>query len=346
MARDPIDVMRLDRRSFLMTTGRAGASMLTASIVPAWFRPGDTSGLVNLGRSVFAMGTTVTITAFGRDRATLVAATGSAFEELYALDRTLSVFRPESEISRLNRAGVGESVSLSPATLEALAAAGRYTEMTDGGFDCTVGGLLSVWGFHDEITDQRPISDTALEDAIDGMGWHRVVLGTEGTAWRTHRATRIDLGGIGVGFTVDRMGEILRSHGIESALIDHSGDLLAIGRPPDADGWNVAIPDPEGSGPHLLELTLRDQALSTSSNRRTTRHVQGRTIGHIIDPRTGENPCGHLGVSVLAPTSTEADALSTALFVDADLDGQWRNGRREAIFVRAGDTERSVERIR
>lgn len=292
------------------------------------------------------MGTTVTIAAYGESRRHVIEATTEAFEELYRLDRLLSVFRPMSDISRLNDAEVGEPVRVDPSTEAALAASGRFTTLMSGRFDATVGGLLSALGFHEEWPTDRAASDQHLSDALEGVGWHHVRIDGDGTVRRLHPSTRIDLGGIGAGFAVDRMGAILRRNGVEAALIDHSGDLLAIGAPPDTDGWTVAIPDPAVPDRILTQISLRDRAVSTSTNLRSTRKVGGRTVGHILRPQTGENPGDHVSVSVCAPTSLEADALSTALFVEVPNGGGWQNGEREAILVRPDGREFSVERVR
>ncbi len=336
--------MTIDRRTFLSTSGRAAAGVFAGTLVPVWWKP-SADGRVMFERKAIAMGTTVSITAFGERRQQLIEATSAACEELYRLDRLLSVFRPTSEISQLNSAGVGEPVQLSETTMEALEDAQRYTKLTQGRFDVTVGGLLSSLGFHNDGGVPRPVTDRELSDVMEGIGWRHVRLEADGRACRTHPATQIDLGGIGAGFAVDRMGSILRRHGVESALIDHSGDLLAIGAPPDADGWSVVIPDPNGFGEYLQQISLRDRAISTSTNTMNTRTVGGRTVGHILEPNSGENPRDILSVSVLAPNSTEADALSTALFVQRDPESTWRNGEREAIVVRPDGHEHAVVRL-
>jgi thiamine biosynthesis lipoprotein len=334
------------RRQFLSNIGRMAASALAASVCPVWPRA-FAAGRAMLERTVAAMGTTVTIVSYGESRGQLIEATTEAFEELRRLDRLLSVFLPTSDIARLNEAEVGEAVHVEASTMDALAASGRFTSLTSGRFDATVGGLLSALGFHEEQTKaDRPVSERQLADAQEGIGWHRIRLDDDGTVRRLHPSTRVDLGGIGAGFAVDRMGGILRNHGVESALIDHSGDLLAIGAPPESDGWLVAIPDPAASDRPLTTLTLCDRAISTSSNLQSVRLVDGKTLGHIVEPLTGENPLRCASVSVLAPSSTEADALSTALFVDADAGGAWRNGQRDAIFVRPEGREHAVETLR
>jgi thiamine biosynthesis lipoprotein len=292
------------------------------------------------------MGTTVSITAHGEDRAHLMAATTRAFSELTRMDRLLSVYRNTSEISALNRTAGREPARVSDATGEILRRAKQFSALTEGTFDNTVEPLMNLWGFRTEGSVRSWPTDKELADAQEGVGWWRVEVSDDGWAMLSHRRSQVDLGGIGVGYTVDRMGEILRREGVSSALINHSGDILAIGAPPDTDGWPVAVPDPVDPYQLLVQLTLRDRAISTSSNRRSTRILQHATVGHILDPRTGKNPEGVLSVSVVAPTSTEADALSTALFVDRSRSAIWRSQQRELIVITDQGRERAVQWLR
>jgi len=337
--------MKIDRRAFLSQVGRTASAAALGSVLPSIIRPASMRDSAIVERTVFAMGTTVSITAHGPDRALLLSATTRAFEELTRMDRLLSVFCGSSEISSLNHAAGREPIRISPATAELLRSASIFSQLSDGSFDITVEPLMDLWGFRERPHRRWP-SDRELAEAREGLGWRRVDVSPDGWAFLTHPRTRIDVGGIGVGFTVDRMGEILRREGVTSALIDHSGDLLAIGSPPDEDGWPVAIPDPLDPETLLVHMSLCDRAISTSSNRRTTRMLDGIMIGHIVDPRTGKNPEGPLSVTVVAPTSTEADALSTTLFVEGPHDTKWRNGQRESIVVVDAGRERRVHRIR
>ena len=339
-------MMGMDRRRFLHQAGRAVSATAVGSVLPPWLRSADWSGPATVERAVFAMGTTVGITAHGEDRAHLMTATTRAFSELTSMDRLLSVYHETSEISVLNRAAGREPIRVSDATGEILQTATEFSALTGGAFDITVEPLMNLWGFRTEGSVRSWPTDKELADAQKVVGWWRVEVNEDGWATLSHPRSRIDLGGIGVGFTVDRMGEILRREGVSAALINHSGDILAIGAPPDTDGWPVAVPDPLDPEQQLVHLTLRDCAISTSSNRRSTRTLKQATVGHILDPRTGKNPEGVLSLSVVAPTSTEADALSTALFIDHSRSALWRNGHRESIVITDKGRERAVEWLR
>jgi thiamine biosynthesis lipoprotein len=129
----------------------------------------------------------------------------------------------------------------------------------------------------------------------------------------------LDLGGVAVGYALDRAAAMLRAMGIESALIELSGDYYAIGSPAGSSrGWEIGVLDPRSEGAVLETLYIRNQALSTSGNYANTVVYDARSYGHIFDPSAGYPSDRLLSATVVAPTAFEADAFSTALFVAGD----------------------------
>ena len=130
------------------------------------------------------------------------------------------------------------------------------------------------------------------------------------------RGLELNLGGIGKGYALDRIGQLLREADVTDWLI-HGGQssLLACGDHQGRGGWPVGIRNPLFPNTRLATILLRDQAMSTSGSGVQSFRHQGRRFGHILDPRTGWPADGMLSVTVLAPTAAEADALSTAFFV-------------------------------
>jgi thiamine biosynthesis lipoprotein len=138
--------------------------------------------------------------------------------------------------------------------------------------------------------------------------------------------TALDMGGIGVGYGLDRAGAVLRARGITRAFIDVSGDCLAIGAPPGRDGWPVEIAHPDGGTRRLGHVLLRDRALATSANTQSVVRWDGRDVGHVLDPDTGEPARGCRQATAVCRTGVEADALSTAMLV---------TGRRYAAVLQS-----------
>jgi thiamine biosynthesis lipoprotein len=128
-------------------------------------------------------------------------------------------------------------------------------------------------------------------------------------------ATRLDLGGIGVGYGLDRAIAVLRQSGVRRAYLDVSGDAFALGAPPGERGWPVGIGDPRRSGGVLTSTRIRNQAIATSSNQLSVVRYGRAVRGHVMDCSTGWPATGETQVTVVARTGVEADALSTAMLV-------------------------------
>ncbi len=267
------------------------------------------------------------------------------------LEARLSVFQSDSEITTINREAADRPVEVEPRLFELLKLAGRIHEATGGAFDLTAGPLWEAWGF--ARREGRVPSDAQLADVLKRTGWHHVELDERaGTIRFKRRGVGLNLGSIGKGYAVDRCREVLAEGGVDDFLI-HGGksSVLAQGRRLSAagiesGGWDVGIRHPLRPDRRLAEIRLRDRALATSGSGVQFFRHQGRRLGHVLDPRTGQPAEGVLSVTVLAPTAAEADALATALYVlgvDGGLDFCRSREDLAAVYVlparRAGGME-------
>lgn len=261
------------------------------------------------------MGTTFTVVAYGADAAHLAAVVGEVFEELDALDAQMSHYRPESELSGINREAAAREVLVEPALFRLLRESIKYSEATDGAFDITVGPLMKAWGFF--RGSGRVPADHELEEIRRRIGFRYVRLNEKARTIRfAVEGLEIDLGGIGKGYAVDRAVEILKSYGIERAMVaSGTSSFYALGAPPGERAWPVKLRDPFEAEKVADLVWLRDFALSISGNYEKFFTLEGRVYAHILDPRTGRPVEGMLATAVLASRATEADALSTAFFV-------------------------------
>lgn len=267
-----------------------------------------------LHRTAFAMGTTVGIQAYHQDRFLVNNAMTKAFEELYRLDNLLSNYNTASDISKINRSSGNDVVAVHLDVINIVLRSLEYSRITNGAFDCTIEPLMKLWGFRDNFLSKIP-SNKEIESVLNAVGYKNIIINSsENTIGLLHNESAIDLGGIAVGYTVDRMVGILKNEGIESALINHSGDLFAIGNPPEADYWKVGIPSPTNSNEIIYEVDLKDQALSTSGGYEKYIEINSHRFGHIINRFSGKPSKYLLSVSVIAPSSISADVFSTALF--------------------------------
>src|SRR5262249_48961399 len=193
-----------------------------------------------------------------------------------------------------------------------LEAAERFRSVTHGAFDPAVEPLMRAWGFH--ASRRSAPSSAELAEARREVQAARVEV-RAGRATLGTASTQLDLGGIGVGYGLDRMADLLRQAGIGRAFLDVSGDCLAIGAPPGERGWLVEIADPARAGGATAETRLRDAALATSAN--TVSVIRwGRAVrGHVMNPATGYPADALVQATVLARARIEAGARSPAMLV-------------------------------
>jgi thiamine biosynthesis lipoprotein ApbE len=263
-------------------------------------RPENARGLLQeepVRRKRYLMGTFCEITAYGGE-----GAVEKAFDEIKRLEKVLSNYDERSELSRLNREG---RLRAGPDLLAFVRTSLEFSEKTGGAFDVTVEPLVRLWGFKDG--KHRVPSDGEIAAALRRVGWKRVRV--EGDEVRLAEGTALDPGAIGKGIAVDRAAEVLRRAGVRRALVDFGSSLAALGT------WEVAVRDPLKPERALGTVTLTDESISSSGGYEKFFTAEGRTYGHILDPRTGRPAEGVAGTSVVAPTATESDGWSTAAFV-------------------------------
>ena len=256
-----------------------------------------------------AMATRFEIVLHGENPVALRAAGEEALNEVERFDLQLSLYRPGSEISHLNTRAARESVRVSPALFALLRHAKRLSEETVGAFDITLAPLIRCWGFMDG-NGQLP-DPGKLAEARAQIGMNLVHLDTgNGTVRFEREGVMLDLGAIGKGYAVEKAADVLREAGVTSALI-HGGTstVYALGRPPDAECWKVAVetppdsvrsssfrrpcpPEPPEDGTPNQQCTvpLRDEAMSVSAVWGKSFKAGGETFGHVLDPRDGRCP--------------------------------------------------------
>lgn len=225
------------------------------------------------------------------------AALGEAFAELERIESVMSLYRPESQISRLNREGVLQNPDAS--LVEVLRFAGDVAEKSGGAFDVTVQPLWVLQG-------AKP--DAVTLGLVD---WRKVELDVPRIKLAPGMA--ITLNGIAQGFAADAAMRVMREHGVEHALID-AGEFSAHGSNAENAPWRIGIQHPRERDAFAALAKLENRCLATSGDYETA-FSDDFSRHHIFDPHTGESPGELASVSVLAPTAMVADALSTTLFV-------------------------------
>jgi thiamine biosynthesis lipoprotein len=239
-----------------------------------------------------AMATTFEILIVHEDENYARQAATAAFDEVDRLERELSRFVENSDIARINNLPAGEPLLLGLETFECLKISARIYAETDGAFDVTIGSVLQCWRRKDG-TPRTPSAEE-LDLARQRTGTDLLQLDEEEhTVELSASPVLVDLGGVGKGFAVDRVAELLREWSIEAALISGGySSVLALDAPPGADGWPLTLSNPADRSQILARPHLRGGALSGSGVRKGD---------HIINPRTGRPASGKLAAWSGAP---------------------------------------------
>jgi FAD:protein FMN transferase len=262
------------------------------------------------------MGTEFAIDVYARDEATAEQITDLAFDEVDRIEALLSNYRASSELSRISRDAGSAGVTTDPETFHFLQRSLYWSQQSDGAFDITVGPLLRSWGFF--FNKGRVPSEAELDAVRSKIGWKNIVLDpqTRTVSFTNHEAMELDPGSIGKGFAVDRVVALLREQGVTSAFISAGGSTLyAIGSIPGTAGWPVNVPDPRHPGKTASLIQLKDTSLSTGACTEKFFLKDGHRYCHIFDPRTMRPVEGMLQSTVISPSATDSDALSTVVFV-------------------------------
>jgi thiamine biosynthesis lipoprotein len=290
----------------------------------------DQPELLRIEESGDAMGATYSIVLYGYDRVKMEAAVDAAFEEVRRLDEMLSNYRADSEWTGVNRHAAEKPVKLSPELFQVLSDCVAYSRESEGAFDISVGPLMKVWGFYKGSGHLPQRAEVAA--ALPKVGYRHIRLdAAAGTVSFDRPGVELDPGGIGKGYAVDRMVDVLRKQGFQIALVAGSdSSIYGMGAPPtEPRGWRVDIKDPRNPRKTAVEEFLKDMSLSTSGSYEKFFRADGRVYAHIMDPRTGYPAQGSLSVSVIAPRTIDSEVWAKPFFVNGR---QWAEKHKPKEF--------------
>ena len=262
-----------------------------------------------------AMGTTYTVVAYGRDQTFLAEVVSEVFAEIDQLDDQMSNYKPESELSVINRDAAKSDVTVSPQLFGLIQYSLRASQESGGDFDITVGPLMKLWGFF--RGQGRLPGAEEIAQVEKRIGYRHVHLDAARRTLHFDTAgVELDLGGIAKGYAVDRAAELMRSNGVTSALISSgSSSIYALGSPPGERGWKITVRDPYHADKPADVFLLRNFALSTSGNYEKFFKINGKVYCHIMDPHTGWPVQNMLSTVAAVPTGMETEALTKIFFV-------------------------------
>ncbi|MEQ8785647.1 MAG: FAD:protein FMN transferase [Pirellulaceae bacterium] len=274
-----------------------------------------------------------------------------ALDRLEPLEQQMSVYREQSEVSRLNRTAAEQPVEVEPGLAALFARAIEHWRQTGGAFDMTAGPLSKVWGFYRRAGGVP--DEAALAEALSRVGTQRLDFDAEErTIHFQTPGMEINLGGIGKGHALDDGARHLTSEGVSDFLF-HGGHSSVLARgsrlgpnAPAGGGWLVGVRHPLRPERRLAEIVLRDRALGTSGSASQSFYYQGKRYGHILDPRNGWPADRLLSATVITASAADADALATAFYVmgvEAAFDYCRRHAGVAALLVSPGKRRGTIE---
>jgi thiamine biosynthesis lipoprotein len=257
------------------------------------------------------MGTRIAVEVWHEDPATAEKAIDAVIAEMRRIDTLMSTYKPESQLSRVNREAAAGPVKVDPELARLVARALEFSEMSGGAFDIT---YASVGYLYDYRAGKHP-TDAEIAAALPAINWRHVAVDAAASTIRFLKpGMRIDLGGIAKGHAVDSCISILAARGISNATVTAGGDSRILG---DRRGrpWIVGIRHPDDRERAIARIPLEDAAISTSGDYERFFDEDGVRYHHIIDPKTGKSPHGIRSVTIIAPTSTLAEGLTKSVFI-------------------------------
>ena len=257
----------------------------------------------------------------------------AGFSELVRIDKMMSDYKPDSELSKVNRGAFANPVKVSPELFEILQKSVEFSRLSNGAFDITVGPLVDLWhkaGEANIVPDENTLAATRTR-----VGYEKLILDANGRTVRFAVAgMRLDLGAIGKGYAVDKAVEAMQNRGAIGGMVDSGGNIRCFGVPADTDTWLIGLQNPKsagtdtdlpelhgaiGTGEVLMVLKLNPDkigmAVATSGDYRRFVTIDGKKVSHIVDPNTGASADRLSSDTIIAATAVDADALSTAVNV-------------------------------
>ncbi len=292
----------VNRRQFLNLSTGAATLMMHRTL------SGNELALQQHVRSAEALGTQVNITVFHPEETIANQAIDAALERIEHVEQLMSLYRPDSQLSLLNRRGVLRHPH--PDLVAVLTKAAELSRLTRGAFDVTVQPLWKLYA--DRAGDGALPTEGEIEKVRQRIGWQHIRIESD-IIYFDRAGMQVTLNGVAQGLAADLAQQALKERGIKHALID-AGELNAMGSPSRKESWHIAIQHHRQQSERIAKIGLLDRCLSTSGDY-ATRFSDDYRHHHLLDPRTGLSPAKLASVSVAAPSALEADVLSTAIFI-------------------------------
>ena len=272
------------------------------------------------------------------DRRQLEGLRGDIEEALDLVDRQMSTWREDSDLTRFNNLPAGESMTIPAEFAEVLEASLELAELSNGHFDPTIGPIVNLWGFGPDGRREEPPSDEQIEAAMARVGWYRLEYDPATRELTQPGDAYLEFSGIAKGYAADRVAKQLLARDLNDFIVDIGGDMVVRGHRPDGNPWRIAVERPDPSARDIYSIVeVGDAAIVTSGSYRNFFEYGELQFSHTIDPHTGRPiPQELVSVTVVNETSMMADGLATAitaLGADAGYDFAREHGVAALLLI-------------
>ncbi len=293
------------------------------------------------------MGTQVSLTVSADSAGASEAAIEAGMAEIRRLDSMMSLYKDDSEITRVNLSAGKTPVKVSSEMLEMVEFAVEASKLTNGAFDVTIGPLVVLWQMR--LKEGKVPTDEEIKRILPLVGYRQIVLDKKASTIFLRKPGMImDFGGCAKGYAADRIRALFRDRGIDNAIISLAGDIWVMGRREDGKPWRIGVQHPREKDKTLTVLELRDKYISTSGDYERFVIREKKRYHHIIDPRTGKPSPGVISVTLVGDKGALIDPLTTALFILGPDEGMRlvKKIGAEVIFVDDDGTVSKTEGIK
>lgn len=271
--------------------------------------------LVEYKHTCRLMGNTFEITVVASDKNWAFSKIGLAVEEISRIEKLLTTFDENSQTNQVNsQAGIAP-VQVDREVFELIKRSLKISGVTDGAFDITYGSIdKRLWNF-DRTMTSLPDAETARQ-AVRLINYRNVLLNEQaGTVFLKEKGMRIGFGGIGKGYAADMARNLLVKEGVQSGIVNASGDLVAWGKQANKEPWTIGIAHPDNARSAFSWLNISGLAIATSGNYEKYILIDGKKYSHTINPKTGLPVTGIKSVTIISPYAEIADAMATPVMV-------------------------------
>lgn len=273
------------------------------------------AGMQKYSQSLRLMGNSFTITVTAFDHKTANEHIEAAVQEIKRIERLLTTYNDQSQTNQVNTQAGISAVKVDEEVFNLIERSIGISKITQGAFDISYGGIdKSLWNF-DRSMKSLPDTQTALK-MVHLIDYRNILLDRENcSVFLKEKGMRIGFGGIGKGYAAEMAKKVLIKRGVQSGIINASGDLCAWGLQPDGRKWTIGVADPDAPSSVFSYMDISDRAVATSGNYEKYITINGKKYSHTIDPKTGLPVSGIKSVTIIATNAEFADAMATPIAV-------------------------------